>query len=87
LETLPLKKNQGSVALAKARLKCMPQAKTRSCEQYPQISIHVGDLNLLSFEKEMVIKEGLLQPIEDHDLGFTQVDHQLMKVTKEGHDI
>jgi hypothetical protein len=55
-----------------------------SYEQYPQISILVGDLNLLSFEKEMVIKEDLLCPIEYHDLGFTQVYYQLKKVTKEG---
>ena len=25
--------------------------------------------------------EDLLQPVEDHDLGFTQVDHQLTKIT------
>jgi hypothetical protein len=86
-ETLPLKKGQGNIALADSRLKCMPQTKARSCKQYPQISISVGGLNLLSSKKEIVIKEDLLRPIEDHDLGFTQVDHRLTKVTKEGHGI
>jgi hypothetical protein len=81
---MPLKKGQESIALANSRLKCMSQTKTRSCEQYPQISIRVGDLNLLSFEKEMVIKDCPLRPIEDHDLGFTQVSRQVTKVTKEG---
>jgi hypothetical protein len=65
----------------------MLQTKVRSSEQYPKISICAGDLNLLSSEEEMVIKEDLLQPVEDHDLGFTQVDRQLTKVTKEGHGI
>jgi hypothetical protein len=65
----------------------MPQTKARSCEQYPQISIRASDLNLLSFEKEMVIKEDLLRPVEDHDLSVTQVDCQLTKVIKEGQGI
>jgi len=73
-KTFPLKKGQGSIALIDSGLKCMPQTKARSCEQYPQISIHASDLNLLSFEEAMVIKEDLLRPVEDHDLGFTQVD-------------
>jgi hypothetical protein len=62
----------------------MSQTKVRSCELNPQIGICVGDLKLLSSEEEMVIKEGLLRHVEDHDLGFTQVDRQLMKVTKKG---
>jgi hypothetical protein len=65
----------------------MSHVEARSYEQYPQISVCVGDLNLFPSEKELVIKEGLLQPIEDDDLGFTQVDHQLTKVTKEGRGI
>jgi hypothetical protein len=59
-ETLAVKKGQGSVALVDSRLKCMSQTIARSFEHYPQTSIRVGDLNLLSSEKEMVIKKELL---------------------------
>jgi hypothetical protein len=59
LKTLHLKKGQGPVALADSGLKCMLQTKVMSCEQYLQISISTGDLNLLS-KKEMVIREDLL---------------------------
>jgi hypothetical protein len=55
-----------------------------SCESYSQISICASDVNLLSSEEEMVIIKGLLQYVEDHDLGFSQVDRQLSKVAKEG---
>ena len=35
------------------------------------LSISVGDLNLLLYEKEMMIWEDLLWFVEDHNLGFT----------------
>jgi hypothetical protein len=49
----------------------MSQTKARSCEFYPQIDIAVDDFNILPFEKEMMIKEGLVQHVKNHDLGFT----------------
>jgi hypothetical protein len=39
-------------------------------------------INLLPSEEEMKVHR-LLQPIEDHNLGFTQVDRQWPKVVEE----
>jgi len=55
-------------------LKGMPHTEERSCELYSQVGVNGGDLNLLPSEKEMVIQEDLLQPIEGHHLSYTQVD-------------
>jgi hypothetical protein len=55
-------------------MKDMLQIEMRSCELYPQVGIRGGDLNLLPFEKEMVIREDLFQLVEDHHLDFTQFD-------------
>jgi hypothetical protein len=50
-------------------------------ELYSQVCVCAGDLNLLPSEEEMKVY-GLLRPVEDHNLGFTQVDRQLSKVAK-----
>jgi hypothetical protein len=49
---------------------------------YSQVRVGTDGLDLLPFEEEMKVY-GLLRPVEDHNLGFTQVDRQLSKVTEE----
>ena len=65
----------------------MPQTEVRTCELKPKVGIGVSDLNLLPSKEEMKIREYPLRSIEDHDLGFTQVNHQLSKITKKGQGI
>ena len=59
----------------------------RTYELNHQIGIVASDLDLFLSEEEMVTNEKLLRSVDDHKLGFTQVDHQLTKITKEGQGI
>lgn len=79
---MSLYEGQGTKPFAKSRLEDMSYTKTRSCELHSQVEVWCGDLNLFPQLVEMFVYESFLQSIEDHNLSFTKLDRQLLKVTK-----
>jgi len=70
------------IPLVDLGLKSMSKIEAMPQELQPQVCICVGDLNLLPSKNKVVGQKNLLRPIDDHDIGFTQVDHQLLKIAK-----
>lgn len=70
------------MAFIQLRPEGLSQTKVWTCELNPQISVRCGNIDLLTLQEEMEGGESTDRRVEDHDLCFTQVDCQLLKVEK-----